>query len=74
MASNSAFKRFVLFLLPPVIIWILKRDEIDKMKEHGIDVINFQLSMWNIMVPCGLLAFLLITIPVLIFMGFLAAL
>lgn len=59
-----------LFLLPPVIIWLLKRDEVDKMKEQGIDVINFQLSMWIIMVPCGILAFLLITIPVIIFMGF----
>ena len=59
-----------LFLLPPVIIWILKRDEILKMREHGIDVINFQLSMWIIMVPCGIFAFLLITIPVIIFMGF----
>jgi len=59
-----------LFLLPPIIIWILKRDEIVKMREHGIDVINFQLSMWIIMVPCGILAFLLITIPVIIFMGF----
>ncbi len=58
-----------LFLIPPVIIWFCKKDKIENMREHGIDVINFQLSMWLIIVPSGILAFLLITIPIIIFIG-----
>jgi len=57
------------FLIPPLIIWLAKKDQIEEIKEHGVDVINFQLSMWAILVPCGIFAFLLITIPVIIFIG-----
>jgi hypothetical protein len=39
------------------------------MREHGINIINFQLSMLIILVPCGILAFLIITIPIIIFIG-----
>ncbi len=59
---------FVL-LFPPVIIWVWKKDKIKNVREHGIDVINFQLSMLLYLVPCALLVFLLITIPILVFLG-----
>ena len=36
---------FVL-LIPPLIIWILKRDDILEMNEQAKDVLNFQISMW----------------------------
>jgi uncharacterized Tic20 family protein/DNA-binding Xre family transcriptional regulator len=36
---------FVL-LIPPMIVFLLKRDEIDEMKKHGRDVLNFQITMW----------------------------
>jgi len=58
-----------LLLLPPVIIWLLKRDEIEDVKTQGIDVINFQLSMWLVAVPAGMFAFLIITIPILVLLG-----
>lgn len=35
---------FVL-ILPPLIIWIWKKDSIEGLNEHGRDVINFQLSI-----------------------------
>lgn len=57
------------FLFPPLIIWLAKKDQIEEIKDHGVDVINFQLSMWLILIPCGIFAFLLITIPVIIFVG-----
>ena len=56
---------FVL-LFPPIIIWLSKKDKIEGLREHGVDVINFQLSLWVILVPCGILAFLMITIPIII--------
>jgi transcriptional regulator with XRE-family HTH domain len=66
------------FLIPPLIIWLAKKDEIEEIRDkdeieeirdHGVDVINFQISMWAILIPCGIFAFLLITIPIIIFIG-----
>jgi transcriptional regulator with XRE-family HTH domain len=57
------------FLIPPLIIWLAKKDEIEEVRVQGVDVINFQISMWAILIPCGVFAFLLITVPVIIFIG-----
>lgn len=40
------FSGLFALLIPPVIIYILKRDEIPHMKSHGRDVLNFQLTLW----------------------------
>lgn len=58
-----------LLLIPPVIIWLSKKDTIEGVRVQGIDVINFQLSMLMIIVPSGILAFLLITIPIIVLIG-----
>jgi len=58
-----------ILLFPPVVIWIWKRDHIKNIREHGIDVINFQLSMLILLIPSGILAGLFITIPIIIFLG-----
>jgi len=58
-----------ILLIPPIIIWFLKKDKIENIREQGVDVINFQLSMLLILIPSGILAFLLITIPILVFIG-----
>jgi transcriptional regulator with XRE-family HTH domain len=36
---------FVL-LIPPIVIYLIKRDEVDEMNSHGRDVLNFQITMW----------------------------
>lgn len=36
---------FVL-LVPPIIIWLMKKEEIPELDPHAKDVINFQISMW----------------------------
>ena len=58
-----------LLLIPSVIIWFWKKDKIKGMREQGIHVINFQLSMLIILAPCGIFAFLLFPIPIIIFIG-----
>ena len=58
-----------ILLIPPVIIWFWKKDKIKNMREQGIDVINFQLSMLMYIFPFAIFAFLLITIPILILFG-----
>ncbi|PZR03510.1 MAG: hypothetical protein DI539_26210 [Flavobacterium psychrophilum] len=58
-----------LLLIPTMIIWAYKRDEVDGMKEAGAQVINFQLTMLAVLIPSGVLAFTMVTIPVCIFIG-----
>jgi hypothetical protein len=46
-----------------------KKNEIEEVRDQVVDVITFQLSRWAILIPCGGFAFLLITLPVIIFIG-----
>jgi len=57
------------FLFPPVLIWLWKKDQITDLDKHAKDVINFQLSMWIYLFASALLVFLIIGIPLLIFLG-----
>lgn len=41
----------LLLILPPILIWIWKRDEVKDIRKHAIDVINFQLSMSLYILP-----------------------
>lgn len=40
-----------LLIIPPVLVWIWKRDEVKDISKHAFDVINFQLSMSLYMLP-----------------------
>ena len=44
-------------LLPSIFIWLFERDRIKNVRQHGADVINFQLSMLVILIPCLALGF-----------------
>lgn len=55
-----------LIVILTVIIWMIKKDEIDNIRTHAIDVINFQLNLLMIIIPYALLYILIITIPVLV--------
>jgi len=59
-----------ILLFPPILIWLWNRDKIRYIREHAIDVINFQLSMLIFLIPGGLLAIILIGIPIVIILGF----
>lgn len=59
---------FVLFL-PPLIIWIKKKDHVKDIREHGVDVLNFQLTMLTYLIVPSIFSFLLITIPIIIIIG-----
>lgn len=49
-------------LIPPLVIWALKRNEIKELGEHARHVINFQLSMLLYIIGCFLLSILVITV------------
>lgn len=56
-------------LFPPLIIWVLKKDEIPAMEKHGPDVMNFQISMWIYLIAASMLIFLAIGILILPLLG-----
>lgn len=43
--------------LPALMIWFFEKDHIKDVNQHGKDVINFQLSMLTILIPCLALPF-----------------
>lgn len=57
-------------LLPPIIIWVWKKDQIQGIRQHAIDVVNFQLSMLIYLISSGLLVMLIIGLPLVVFFGF----
>ena len=42
-------------IAPPIIIWILKRNEVEGIRKHAIDVINYQLSISLYLLPLVML-------------------
>lgn len=44
----------LLLIIPPIILWIWKRDNVEDIQKHAHDVINFQLSMTLYLLPCAL--------------------
>ena len=46
----------LLLVVPPIIIWIWKRDKVANIDAHAYDVINFQLSMTLYLLPCAMLS------------------
>lgn len=40
-----------LLIIPPILVWIGKRDEVKGIRKHAVDVINFQLSMSLYILP-----------------------
>jgi transcriptional regulator with XRE-family HTH domain len=59
---------FVL-LIPPIFIYLMKRDEVAAMKQHGKDVLNFQLTMWLALFFFAIPPVLIIGIFILPFIG-----
>lgn len=35
----------LVLIAPPIVLWILKRDEVKDIKKHAVDVVNYQLSI-----------------------------
>ena len=58
-----------ILLIPSIIIWIWQKDKIRNIREHAIDVVNFQLSMLIYLIPSGLLVMVVIGLPIVILLG-----
>lgn len=53
-------------ILAPLIIWLIKRDELPLVADQGKEVLNFQISMTLYFIGAGLLCIVLIGIPIVI--------
>jgi len=56
-------------ILGPLVIWLIKKNEIPAVDRHGKESLNFQISMVIYGIVAGLLAFIVIGIPILIGLG-----
>ena len=58
-------------VIVPIMIWVWKRSEDSRISYQGIDVINFQMSMWIYMMIAGSLMFFVIGLIMLPILGIL---
>lgn len=56
-------------VIVPIIIWVWKRQVDSRINYQGIDVINFQISMWIYMMIAGSMVFYIIGIIILPILG-----
>ena len=59
------------FILGPLIIWLIKKDEFEFVNEQGKEALNFQISMLIYGIICFILAFILIGLLFLLVWGIL---
>ena len=52
--------------LAPLIIWLIKKDELPLVEDQGREVLNFQISMTIYFLISGILCIILIGIPIVI--------
>ncbi len=53
-------------IIAPLVIWLIKKDELPMVDDQGKESVNFQLSMTLYAIAAGLLSLVLIGIPLLI--------
>lgn len=59
------------FLIGPLIVWLLKKDEDPFINDQGREAVNFQLTMFLALIISAILIILVIGIPLLIIIGIL---
>ncbi|HZG37278.1 MAG TPA: DUF4870 domain-containing protein [Nodosilinea sp.] len=72
LAHLSALSGFVIPLgniVGPLVIWLIKRDEMSFVSDQGREALNFNISMTIYMMVAGVLIFVLIGIPLMIVLG-----
>lgn len=68
-AAYSMFITGIGYILGPLIVWLIKKDESEFINRHGKEALNFQISMTIYMFCCIPLIIVLIGIPLLIILG-----
>ena len=69
LAHLSALSGFVIpfgNIIGPLLIWLVKRDEMSFVADQGKEALNFNISMTIYMLVSGVLIFVLIGIPLII--------
>lgn len=67
----AALAYFIPFgqVVGPLIVWVLKKDEMPFVDDQGKEALNFQISILIYQLLCIPLVFIVIGIPILIFLG-----
>lgn len=58
-----------ILIIPPILVWVLKKDDVPEFKNHAKDIFNFQLSMLIYLFCGSLLVLLVIGLPIVIFLA-----
>lgn len=66
LAAFTGYFSLIGFIVGPLIVWLIKKDELPFVDDQGKEAVNFQISMAIYFLLSVPLAFLLIGIPLLI--------
>lgn len=72
LAHLSALSGFVIpfgNIIGPLVIWLVKRDEMSFVDDQAKEALNFNISMTLYMVVAGILILVLVGIPLMIVLG-----
>lgn len=77
--ASTTFHRLVLHLsgllllvLPTFLVWIWLKPKFPKLKKEALDLINFQINLLVVMIPCGIFAVFLLPIFLIVSLGIFA--
>jgi len=63
------FSGIFILILPPLLVWMFKKNELAEYEQHFKDVMNFQISIFIYLMISVVLLIVLIGLPLLLFLG-----
>ncbi|MCZ6500082.1 MAG: DUF4870 domain-containing protein [Gammaproteobacteria bacterium] len=69
LSALTGFLSGIGFILGPLIVWLLKKDQYSFVDEQGKEALNFQITMFIAAIACVLLVLLLIGVLLLWILG-----
>ena len=61
-----------LMIFPTYLVWICLKSKFPSMRKEAIELINFQMNLLAVMIPCGIFSILVIPVFLLVIMGLFA--
>lgn len=69
LSALAGYFTFIGFFVAPLIVWLVKRDDLPLVNDQGREALNFQLSVLIYAAIAALLILVIIGIPLLIALG-----
>lgn len=66
------FSALFLMIFPTYLVWICLKSKFPSLRKEAMEVVNFQMSLLILMIPCGIFSILVLPVFLLVIMGIFA--